>query len=129
MCLYLTESQKVPKIAEKDIICYKILREDNCSQVEGYFYKKGLQEHVDVSPKQFIYDSYSYIYQGYHSYKDKNRKHLYGKTCLFIIPKDTVYYKGGSNEVGNDSYVSENIIYVGKDNWWNRFKIKHKYNV
>ena len=59
------------------------------------------------------------IYEGYHSnVKNENCN------ALFIIPKGTKYTEGFNNDGTIKNYVSETIIFIGKNTFWNRLKAK-----
>ena len=46
-----------------------------------------------------------------------------------MIPKDTKFYIGGENNCGEDNYVSETIILLGSNTWFNRLYFKWKYKL
>lgn len=126
------------KIAEKDIIVYKIgkISSDKFQSLyQGYIYNlKELNTEILLSPKiDYGYEnSILYIiWKGYHSYKnvvmpftglEKNFRAIYGGILqmemslpndyylgTFIIPKGSKYYENSWGEI-----VSSNIIYTGK---------------
>ena len=121
MCLILTAKQCVPRIAEEDILCDKVvykprLKDFLISPYRGYIYL-NVKYHVSVTltakikpikatpwaRKQFV------IFEGIHArvwradrFRPKaNSGHLITKA---IIPKGTVYYTDGCD------IVAEKII-------------------
>lgn len=120
MCLTSKKEFKF-KIAEKDIICFKELFKDNTSYFTDYEYIKGVKNPIEDLVS--IYDDFSInafsIYEGYHSnVKNENCN------ALFIIPKGTKYTEGFNNNSKIKNYVSETIIFIGKNTFWNRLKAK-----
>ncbi len=133
MCWIGTSSAK---IAEKDIVVYKIgkvLNNKFRSLFQNYFYDvKKLNTKISLRPaSDWDYLPHSLIWKGYHSYKDvtmpfnkleENFRGMYvGKIKIimplindyylgtFIIPKGSEYYENHVGEI-----VSSNIIYMGK---------------
>ena len=123
MCFYINNSVK-QKIADKDIVCYKVVNDDGrpyyrYSRVK---YKTGkLYQARNKSGKIMksfyketnLFSSLCKIYSGIHSYKDlitvkaeySNRYHnSVRKTIKCIIPKGTKYYDNGRE------YISLAII-------------------
>ena len=114
MCFILSEDSK-PKIAEEDIICYKIVEtvvlspdiEEVASLFTGYVYTLG-----ELNPKVIIKVANSFsIDKGYHSYIKRLEKSWYSSSFSHhrelvecTIPKGTLYY------ANDHEYVSENII-------------------
>lgn len=133
MCLQLGIDHK-KQIAVENMSCYKSLDRGAKSQPQGYVYKKGeIQTPVTliITPR-YGYDrigkrikGYS-IWEGYHS---RNETSISKKSHLFIIPKGAGYIVGGENSDILDNYVSTSIIYVGRNNWWNRYWQGKKYGV
>ena len=117
MCLTSPNEFKF-KIAEKDIICFKTLERNNISTITEYRYIKGIKNPiVDI-----IFIGYAdgfRINEGYHS-------NIENENCnaLFIIPKGTKYTEGFNNLSTIKNYVSETIIFIGRNTSWNRFKAK-----
>ena len=108
MCFYTNHS--LPKIAQKNIVCYKILNRRWSPHVPFYYEKNKINEKVALI---VVYSNQ--IYQGYHSYKTfwqyipkyddyasvpKSKFRIY----KMIIPKGSVYYEN------YQEYVSETII-------------------
>lgn len=133
MCWIGTSSAK---IAEKDIVVYKIgkvLNNKFRSLYQNYFYgAKELNTKISLRPaSDWDYLPHSLIWEGYHSYKDvtipfneleESFRGMYvGKIKIimplindyylgtFIIPKGSEYYENHVGEI-----VSSNIIYTGK---------------
>jgi hypothetical protein len=94
-----------PQIAEKDIVVYKVLRDNNESPYQNFKYKKGT-EYYRYGPRKFgrtinnrSYNEYEVqIEEGLHSYREEgiaiikvvgwwNRK-----VVKMIVPKGSQYY-------------------------------------
>jgi hypothetical protein len=107
-----------------------LIAEENKSEHHGYTYVKHktnpLIKIEPITNYGFI-SVETHINEGYHSYVNKPAYY----SSLFIIPKGTEYYLGGINgsPYWKDGYCSETIIFVGKNNWWNRFWQGRKYKV
>lgn len=133
MCLIIKENKEL--ITKEYLGCYKILYK---ASFFGGFSENFLFHYIKFKKQKIInfvlrnnYDQIK-IYEGYHSYdekskfiKIKNEKDL----DLFIIPKNTKYYKGFHNIESDTGYCSESIIYIGKNNSFNRWIAKIFYNV
>ena len=119
MCFEARKTVKA-RIAEKDIICYKIIRSDNTPWYSGTHhcttpYKiNGDNIKVKITPiSSPEYESSININKGYHSYITRNgatnnwsylmnnSKEM--KISRFIIPVGTIYYRN------RKEYVSETI--------------------
>lgn len=112
MCLLTT--QKIPKIAEEDITCYKVINPDMTSLyftefnwVLGKLYETEIE---CCSKWDFIEVS-----KAFHSYKSlQDLMHGYFKSlspCLMVkctIPQGSEYYLGKQGEM--DGYASNKII-------------------
>lgn len=86
-------------------------------------YRKGVQNpEVILNPYKPdpIRASTKIIEEGYHSYKKRNGNYSMGG--IFMIPRGSKYYY---NHI-EDEYVSSNIIYLGRDTWFNRLKLRLK---
>lgn len=130
MCLF-TE-QKEPKIADKDIIVYKVGKITNKQFISPYQYysytKNELQREIKIhSEITHIINGYYYrvVDEGYHAYltfrRALNSFYLIGKHIgKFIIPKGSKYYIGDD---GDGDIVSSQIIYKGKINIFNKIKL------
>lgn len=132
MCLNIKKDQQ-PQIAETNLPCYKELKKDNCSENQGYQYIKGQDNPTialnPVLTSSFYYPGFPRLEKGYHSYTPDAYKRYHSH--LFIIPAGAEYYIGGINDhpIVQDGYTSNKIIFVGKNNWWNRFWRGRKYGV
>lgn len=127
MCLYFKDP--TPRIAKRDIKCYKLLHIDEDGKYHPYFQKSYDVEFNTVLEndelfykiKYAFYDNY-YIAKGiFHTFQRKYlhriRKIAHGKwiLCKAIIPKGSLYYKGISNCWHYEkAYGSEKIIYLPK---------------
>jgi len=109
MCFYPSKSAKV-KVAEKDIVCYKILTRDNLGAVYAYPYHKNKRNPIVVLKIRKSFFGTRYIAQGYHSYRTMKgcyeNNFIWDHIGKFIIPKGALYYSNKSE------YVSETIIFV-----------------
>ncbi len=135
MCLIINENQQV-QVAKVNILCYKALEKGNYSDNQLYLYTKGIQDDtIILNPKDSDYYGQMEINQGYHSrVANKNLKQYWKfyATHLFMIPKGTYYYIGGENcdpdqdfdKHNLQGYVSSNIYFIGKNNWFNRLKAR-----
>jgi len=133
MCLLVNKEEAIIT-AKENIFCYKQLSAFGFSQPQKFKYELGkLNKHVIINKKQA--DSRdvrignanygeTLVEEGYHSRNDSSIK---DKTHLFMIPKGTKYITGGENSSDRDNYVSETIIYLGRNNWINRLIAKIKY--
>jgi hypothetical protein len=132
MCLHLRKNTK-KKIADKDIVCYKVLFYDETdkthavSQFEGFDYMLGRLEYTQLDSPDAIHR----VFFGFHSYKyyedalesiyaygglldcncenfEENRAKVY--TC--IIPKGSDYYEGIQPSMPYDmvGYCSNQIV-------------------
>lgn len=140
----LTDLQ--PKIANKDIICYKIMQMHKPynrlhSLYQDFPYDRGKKYTLklskrDTTDKNACFttnDSFVQIYKEFHSYvkrinvidklnrlnnnvKDISNFGLISIKC--IIPKSSSYYKGDFNNM--ESYVSDTII-IGKRIFKNQY--------
>lgn len=135
MCLYVKNGQPAV-IAENNIPCYKVLFRGNKAEHYVHFVYKKWKINDNVAlvaiPESDMYphSSCCSINEGYHSYVPGRATHD-KKRHLFIIPKGAYYYIGGVNTHPHfeNGYVSSTIIFVGKNNWWNRMVAKLKYGV
>lgn len=131
MCLITND--KTVKIADKNIVCYKTMSTTKMGRPCGYggvIYKKyKRQNNVTLGVYGPSDDGWYNVEEGYHSRinfdnNSKPNKHL------FVIPKGAEYLMGGENDEKKiDNYVSTNIIYLGKNNKFNRYLAKLFYNV
>lgn len=129
MCL-TTDRPADIKIADKDILCYKVTRathiglgSNNYSfkSIYGFVYKIGRSsKRITLSPNNSYYGATTRVEEGYHSlHKLGDCEYVieallkdYG---LFIIPKGAEYIEGwDNNSRGIAAYVSSTLIYLGK---------------
>lgn len=123
MCLRIAKGVS-EKMAEADIICYKILRvKDNGFETPYRYFSVviGNTYHSDLNGEERTY--YIDIEEGLHSFADasdaeflifQNENKYPNQTIKFvmakcIIPKGSLYYKGKFNYY--DSYASDCIRY------------------
>lgn len=107
MCFYLKSKADVPKIAVKDIICYKYTDKENRGLFSFKSYHQIDFKYLRWTKNPIISLSVSYeneIYEGYHSLKEN--LHYMG-TGKFKIPKGSLYYEN------DEQYVSNQLIYLG----------------
>lgn len=111
MCFTIHRDHQEPKIAKRDIVCYKAGFERSSYRAFEPYYRYHTywlgqeQPRIDLKPLN------GEIFEGYHSYS--NKKHMYREWRPFyvkyvkcIIPKGTRYYYNPQEKV----YVSETII-------------------
>ena len=137
MCLRIKNS--VPKVAENDIICYKMLEECQQERWRGYTYHSPFQE-IPIKD-EIVHGLFPYVGEGDRSIKDVNGHpsvsegyiHTY-KTLLNAeemcnyytklfendvhvfeckIPAGTEYYDGLDSNL-LPGYASERIVFVKK---------------
>ena len=119
MCFIVsfTKRYEQPKIARRDIPCYKVLAWENddeaCAVIYPFRYKVGeIQDRVEIDP--IFYTEHAKINRGYHSYKKD--KPFRGCNALFVIPKGTKYW------ANKEEYVSERIKLVRSLSWKRNLK-------
>jgi len=114
MCFILDRPNQRAKIAKKDIVCWKVIRNNNTS----YFYNhKYIYYTLQLKVKLIFNEENDIISEGYHSYINtdmfdtgKIDIDFDSKKTKFLIPKGTRYYE--SKEYGE--YISETIIMIKK---------------
>lgn len=114
MCLYTT--QEIPTIAEKDIICYKIIRKDMSSLYHDDFkWEFGKMYHSWMEAVNDIQDRNKEIHQAFHSYEtlEDLKKAYFSVTvpCLTVkctIPKGSTVYSGSHDDL--KGYASNQLI-------------------
>ena len=113
MCFYIHFEHAEPKIAEKDIYCYKYLRKSSSK-------KKNKRKYLFSPYRRFkwekgeIYDTkletWEYtIKQGFHTCttrKSCRKRFAYGKTYTCVIPWGSTYYYNPDEE----EYVSDRLV-------------------
>lgn len=131
MCLYILRDQK-KQIATENIPCYKELYSNGKTTARNFRYivfQKN--DKVHLFPRQLYSSSGKMeLERGYHS---RLINSVQMKTHLFIIPKGSEYYMGRENDTDfekpSDGYVSNNILYIGRNNFINRLIGKYFYGV
>lgn len=127
MCMTTWGEPKI-EIAKRNIICYKNLN-GSTSECSYWKYELGVTNPtVEFGISEPDRGNRYSINQGYHS---RTNSVIYSKqhnNCIFMIPKGAKYIKGSESSLKNknDNYVSETIIYIGKNTRWNRIKAKFK---
>ena len=114
MCLYTT--QKKPTIAEKDIICYKIIHKDMTSLYHKDFkWELGKMYYSWMEAINDIEDRNKEIHQAFHSYETledlKKAYFIATSPCLTVkctIPKGSTVYKGSHDDL--KGYASNQLI-------------------
>lgn len=121
MCLTLNSDSEI-KIAEKDIVCYKILRKDSevyaTSPYFGFEYIVGATYKIDEKLKIFCGYEHKFVREGFHSFERfesakafllyTQRRQFCPEYCIYkcIIPKGTkmVYgYFGGRSSIASEA--------------------------
>lgn len=133
-------NQTVPKVAEKNILVSKVTSGgfifSTKSQVQSFSYRKFKKYKAYIFPIDTGYGNL--IDEGFHYYINPQYKYIsplnYRGYSYFIIPKGTEYYEGGDNtHVRSDMDitvgVANQIIYIGRRNWFNRLIAKIFYDV
>lgn len=115
MCFYPLSKNEKPKIAEKDIICWKKLRatekglRNPFMSAPDTFYLPGvLMPIIRLIKRTDKYDN-AIIEKGYHSYKSEDICSWHWTRCSthkFIIPQGSKYYEDRTE------YVSSQIMMV-----------------
>ena len=124
MCLYTKQTE--PKIAEKDIICYKFYRRYNkilISPYQGFRAPEiGITANANLGksyiPENDHYYDFKRVDEGFHSFKTleevKHKVNGYRNLDLVIfkciIPKGSSYYEGRFDRY--ESYCSNSIKLV-----------------
>lgn len=129
MCLY-TEQIK-PKVAEKDIVVYKVLNHNMLSPYYGLSYplnrkitSKLLCYDHEWSPRTPIFN----IEEGLHAYT-KRRVAYARQHDLNILTKESVVYsvykaiipKGSKYYIGLDNDIASDALIVKRKLWFNLF--------
>ena len=122
MCLVTTQLE--PKIADKDIVCYKLVKRTKIkgiykSSFQGFEYiiRQLYTNNLDIkfankNIKRYIYTCFYKIEEGmFHSYTSRlypklNFSHYYA-TLKCVIPKGAYYFEGYFDE--SPSYASSQI--------------------
>ena len=114
MCLQTKQNQ--PKIATKDIVCYKevfsldVESEILTSIYQGFDYKIGELYTTEISISNDINDDFYYeVNRGFHSWESKPRVRVGLTRVKCIIPAGSEYYEGIQHN-GVKGYASNQII-------------------
>lgn len=99
MCFVINKVHTSPKIAEEDIICYKVIGKNNISIHRDFNYMPNVTyPDVALIPRKYEdeYDT-NFIEEGYHSYSSLDFAcdrcyRIKEKVVLMIIPKGATYY-------------------------------------
>jgi hypothetical protein len=97
--------------------------------IEVFTYKKG--EETPFVPLRILEVPYlrrKEVNYGYHTFNNLVSTRVEPESWvkgIFIIPKDREYIDGFYVHEANRA--SSTLIYFGKYNWWNRFRLKRKY--
>jgi len=113
-----SKKDNIPLIAEKDIICYKIVFKKFLGLYYKSLYRRFVYHHYklykctfDVYPA--LNSNYMKVEAGFHSYKDRDiaiyNLDVYenrGIIVKFIIPKGSKYYENAREYVSNQIRVA-----------------------
>lgn len=116
MCLQITSEHAL--IADKDIVCYKILRNNRRSPYQDFLHEKNVfrvENRFEYDLSEF-YDA-KYGFHSFSSYWTALSQSWFSSdfglgytTCKFIIPKGSYYYEGVWS--GKKGYCSNQIKMV-----------------
>ena len=131
MCLK-TKNNIFEKITES-IPCYKYLEKGNKSEYYYFKYRKFILNKLSIDKMKrdidHLHSGFYAINEGFHSQINDN--YFFNK--LFIIPKNSLIIKGYYDKPidysNPDGYVSNQIIYIGKNNKFNRLIARIFYGV
>lgn len=133
MCLKLphTDQLPTPMIADEDIICFKVLRDDGdgllASPYREYIYVAGETEHLDGDMR--IYHDTLWqvecvtVTTGLHTFVELSaaqwERDDWGRTGMTVyaavIPKGAKYYKGKHGYFNKASYTSDQLLVLPID--------------
>jgi hypothetical protein len=150
MCLFIPEKQFAIATAKENTPCYKALDDNNFfkraqSQHTGHRYskykiedepsfKRRALDAVEYTRNSTYDKDYVEINQGFHSRIPRKSLLFENASHLFVIPQGAEYVTGCENDQSSnsdyfDNYVSDKIIYCGRNNAFNRWIAKLLYNV
>lgn len=129
MCLYILKTKFLVQEAQENILCYKKLEWNKVSEHKRFSYEKGVVNPL-VHFEQFILKDLTSQLEtgaGYYSFIESKSY----ATDLFVIPKGAKYCSGMDNcgdeyTLPHDTYISNTIVYIGNNNWFNRLKARLK---
>ena len=121
MCFYVHEDHKEKKIAEEDIVCYKIVEVPDKDGIMKSLHMEYLWEmdrltSANIRLSRYKSDSnntiYEIIHEGLHSYSEQVKIDLNNNYIEVecIIPKGSEYYYSPSDK----EYVSNQLIIIKK---------------
>lgn len=105
MCLRKTHDE--PRIAQDDIVVWKVLTPKGLSPFQGYRYHPGMNKPARAktvpAEQQWIYDGYLHAYTSretavMHAYVIFPRRLEYVVQRM-LIPKGTIYYEGANGDI------------------------------
>jgi len=143
MCIVINRGKLgAPLQAEVNIPAYKELEKHGISEHQGFQYLKGKLNQEDIRFEHrpaSVFDGLDeanmvVLYKGFHSRIVRTIQDPFTKNSLFVIPKGALYMTGMENSDDwthsvHNNYLSNQIIYVGKNNRLNRLLAKWKYGV
>ena len=149
MCLNVHKDLYKKNVAKENIPCYK--GHKNESFYKGKKYKlideSGVLDIPFHSGTFFTWDGMAPLknsndrgFRDYHEFNKGLHSHIpkaarfFERNFLFIIPKGAKYIEGCGNGYTelpecHDNYISDQIIYLGRNNWFNRLIAKIFYGV
>lgn len=108
MCFLIHHKHQDPKIAKRNVVCYKYLTPNWSSMHQHFKYERGVVYETELVVNIYITGT---IHEGFHSYsKRKKFRHILTgslfKQYKCVIPKGSTYYYNPEYE----EYVSNQII-------------------
>ena len=117
MCLYLNKLGLLPRIALRNIKCYKVLNETKHSKLTFYNTPyQGTTIEIGNTYTSALKKYGNNIGEGLHSFKSTERINIVTMDCRHpvivecIIPRWSIYYKG--DYYGRVSYASNKLTYL-----------------
>ena len=137
MCLIKNSVQYSARECYYNTLVFKSLCSDNSSEYTDFKYYKGVlnkedlfiqnNERLNQDNEQRGCENGSVSY-GFHFRSNTGRFHKDEKKHLFLVPKGSLVWYGFENyETGCFGGVSNQIIYLGRNNWFNRLYYKWVY--
>lgn len=134
MCLNVHKDLYKKNVAKENMPCYKEYKKES-------FYKGKKYKLIDESGVLDVpfhsgwlgFEEFKRFNKGLHSHIPKAAR-FFERNFLFIIPKGAKYIEGCGNGYTelpecHDNYISDQIIYLGRNNWFNRLIAKIFYGV